>query len=140
MDHMNATAWPLVLICTLAAACSSTGTAAGDPTPDASAIIVRGSEMSGTLLTGLRGRVAGMVVRTDAGACPSITFRGQRSMLRQGNPSVYVDGAMMADTCILAQIHAADVDFVEIYTGSATGQREAQNNPFGAIFVYRVRR
>jgi hypothetical protein len=139
---MRAVHWSIALMCALPLACGSSGsgTAAADPTPAGAALVIRGAELpAGTLLSGLRGRVPGILIRTDAGACPSITFRGQRSALRQGNPSVYIDGTLMSDTCILTGIQAADVDFVEVYTSGAGAQRDAQSNPFGAIFVYRVR-
>lgn len=107
------------------------------PRVDRSVIVVRGSDMSGNLLDGLRMRVPTMMVgNRQAGACPQIMFRGPRSIRNQGNPSLYVDGALMVDTCILTQITAADVERVEIYTNSNAG---SQRNPFGTIMVYRLR-
>jgi hypothetical protein len=133
----------VLLAFTLATACtpSRSATPAGEPTPDRSGIVIRGSEMSaGTLLDGLRTRVPAIMIGRQSGACPAIIFRGQRSMLGQGNPSVYVDNTLMSDTCILAQIPTADVDWVEVYPGDSAGKAGMQRNPFGSIFVYRLRR
>jgi hypothetical protein len=57
----------------------------------------------------------------------------------QENPYVYVDGAMMADTCVLTQINAADVDYVEVSTSGNSSRAGVQRNPFGLILVFRVR-
>jgi hypothetical protein len=115
------------------------GPAGPSPGPDGSAIIVRGSELSGTLLDGLRVRVPTMMVSTQGGGCPNIMFRGPRSIRNQANPSVYVDGTLMVDTCILTQITASDVERVEIFPSGGTSRPGIQRNPFGVIMVFRVR-
>jgi hypothetical protein len=104
------------------------------------ATIVRGSEMNGMLLSGLQARVPAMSVQTTSSACPRIVFRGQRSALQQGDPTVYVDGTRMQDTCILLQIPVLEVDYVEIYMGSAGRPAGLPPNPFGTILVHRHRR
>ncbi|CAN5613589.1 hypothetical protein BH23GEM9_BH23GEM9_34310 [soil metagenome] len=132
--------WSVVLLCVLAAACGrGNGKAAADPVPDRSAFVVRGSEMSGNVLDGLRSRVPGMSVVRQSGTCPGIIFRGQRSAQFQGNPSIYIDEVLMGDTCILTQVPSSDVVYVEIYTGGTSGKSGFQRNPFGSIFVYRIR-
>ena len=101
--------------------------------------VVQGSELSaGNLLDALRTRVPTMAVSTRSGECPRIVFRGVRSQ-NQGNPSVYVDGTRMLDTCVLTQIPAADVDYVEVHPSSASSPPGIQRNPFGLILVYRLR-
>jgi hypothetical protein len=102
--------------------------------------VVRGADISGNVLDGLRGRVAGMTITARPGECPLITLRGSRSSANRGNPSVYVDGTLMRDTCILAQIPGIDVDFVEIYPGGASARTGVGRNPFGLILVFRHRR
>ncbi|MBI4419411.1 MAG: hypothetical protein HY560_01185, partial [Gemmatimonadetes bacterium] len=93
-----------------------------DPAPEGPGIVVRGSELTGNLLDGLRVRVPTMSVAYPVGECPRIVFRGQRSLRNQGNPSVYVDGTLMGDTCGLTQILASDVDHVEIYPSGNTAR------------------
>jgi hypothetical protein len=128
-------------LCAVVASCASGQTAQNDPEPtrDGSAIVVRGSEIAGNLLDGLRVRIPTMRVSTPTGECPRIVFRGPRSIRNQGNPSVYVDGTLMRDTCVLTQISASDVDHVEVYPSGITSHAGVQRNPFGLILVYRLR-
>lgn len=107
---------------------------------DDAAIVVRGSELpTGTLLDALRSRVPTMTVATRTGECPRIMFRGPRSIRNQGNPSVYVDGTLMLDTCVLSQISTYDVDYVEVYPSGNSSRAGIQRNPFGIIIVSRQR-
>lgn len=133
----------MLTLCVAASSCASTRTPENQPrdderSRDASAIVVRGSEIAGSLLDGLRTRVPMMTVSTPTGECPRIVFRGPRSMRNQGNPSVYVDGTLMRDTCVLYQISATDIDYVEVYPSGITSHAGVQRNPFGLILVYRV--
>jgi hypothetical protein len=128
-------------LCAALAGCASgqTQQTNREPTGDGSAIVVRGSEIAGNLLEGLRTRIPAMRVSTPTGECPRIVFRGPRSIRNQGNPSVYVDGTLMRDTCVLAQISASDVDHVEVYPSGISSRVDVQRNPFGLILVYRLR-
>ena len=110
----------------------------GERPRDSAAIVVRGSELSGNLLEGLRSRIPTMTVSTPSGECPRIVFRGPRSIRNQGNPTVYVDGTLMSDTCVLYQISATDIDYVEVYPSGNTSRPGVQRNPFGLILVYRL--
>ena len=107
--------------------------------PDASAIVVRGADLSGNLLDGLRTRIPTMRVSTRSGECPQIMFRGPRSVRYQGNPSVYLDGTLTIDTCVLTSIAASDVDYVEVYTSGNVSRPGIQGNAFGMIFIHRLR-
>ena len=133
--------WPILLGAVLASCASSNR--AGAPTdeaaPDNSAIVVRGSELSGNLLDALRYRVTSMRVSTGGAECPRIIFRGIRSVRNQANPTVYVDGARMGDTCILTQITSSDVDRVELYPSGNTTRTSYERNPFGLILVFSKR-
>jgi hypothetical protein len=111
----------------------------GERPRDSAAIVVRGSELSGNLLEGLRSRIPTMTVSTPTGECPRIVFRGPRSIRNQGNPTVYVDGTLMRDTCVLYQMSATDIDYVEIYPSGIASHPGVQRNPFGLILVYRLR-
>lgn len=102
-----------------------------------SAIIIQGSQLSGNLLHGLRSHIPGMRVTTPAGQCPRILFRGELSARGHGNPTVYVDGVMMIDTCILNEISTNDVERVEVYVGGNSPYGNLQRNPFGIIFIVR---
>lgn len=123
----------------LCAGCAGSTSSRSDPAPDISAIVVRGSEMSGTLLDGLRTHVPTMKVDQGGGQCPSIMFRGPRSIRNQQNPSVYVDGTLMLDTCILTQIPSHDVETVEVFPSGITSKPGILRNPFGVIVVQRLR-
>jgi hypothetical protein len=119
--------------------CRTGGAAEGGTAPDGSVIVMEGSELSGTLLDGLRIRVPAMLVTERSGQCPLIIFRGQRSMATQGNPSLYVDGTLMSDTCLLSQMPTSDVRSVEVYPSGNTSRPGIQRNPFGIILVFRNR-
>jgi len=129
----------VLLVLAAALGCAGgTSTAARNSRPAGSATVIRGSELSGNLLQSLRNRVPSMTVSDRAGECPRISFRGQ-STLDHRPPTVYVDGAMMLDTCILNQISASEVDYVEVYSNGLTGRAGVQSNPSGVILVFRVR-
>ena len=125
------------MVCCLLLGCGGkTGGLDGSPSAT-NAHVVRGSEMSGILLNSLQTRVPSMTVSRVSGECPRIVFRGFRSMRNQAPPSIYVDGTLMNETCILEQISANDVDRVEIYASGNTGRPEIASNPFGVILIYR---
>jgi hypothetical protein len=129
-----------LVLCTLTVACGASRPAGGaDAAPDRSAVVIRGADMTGNLLDALSTRMPNMRVRREGTRCPGIVFRGQRSSVQQGNPSVYVDGTLMADTCILLLIAASDVDYVEVFPSGIASGTGSQRNPFGAILVHRIR-
>ena len=86
-----------------------------------------------------RARIPAMMVTYPSNDCPRIMFRGRTSGRNQGNPSVYVDGTRMQDTCILSQINVADVDRVEVLPSGDTSRAGIQRNPAGLILVFRLR-
>ena len=91
---------------------------------------------AGRLLNALRQKVSGMTVAQGQSGCPAITLRGRRLA---GNPSIFVDGTRMADSCALVDLTTTDVDRVEIYRGAA-GPAQVAGNPNGSIVVYRIKR
>ena len=93
--------------------------------------------MSGNLLDALRYRVPTMRVSMPPGECPRILFRGIRSVRNQANPSIYIDGTRMSDSCILQQLSASDIDYVEIYPSGNTPRTSYERNPFGLILIFR---
>jgi hypothetical protein len=132
----------VAVLCAVALGCGGTATTRpAEPSAgvNGSTIVVRGSEISGTLLDGLRTRVPNMTIATQNTPCPLIFFRGPRSVRNAGNISVYVDGTQMADTCILQQMIASDVERVEIYPGGHVSEPGIQRNPNGIIMVFRLR-
>jgi hypothetical protein len=60
-------------------------------------------------------------------------------MTTQDNPSLYVDGTLMSDTCPLQQIPVTDVRSVEVYPGGIASRPGIRRNPFGIIMVFRNR-
>jgi len=125
-----------LLLTMLSAACGR-GPRPRATAPASDATIVQGSELSGNLLDGLRSRVNGIVIGAGNTGCPSITFRGGRST---GNPSIFVDGTRMGDTCFMSSMPVNDIDRVEIYRSAGSTPAYAQGNPNGAILIYRTRR
>lgn len=134
---------PSILMVAMVAGCSGNrenASRSDNVSPDRSAIVVKGSELSGNLLEGLRNRVPFMQVgHRGADDCPRIMFRGVRSIRNQANPTVYVDGTRMLDTCILLQTSSSDIDYVEIYPSGSTTRTSYEQNPFGLILIFRKR-
>lgn len=103
------------------------------------AIVLTGSDLTnvgGTLLDAMRGRVPNMRVERRRGECPLISFRGQRTLVASEDPSIYVDGTQAKDTCILDQVRVLDVDHVEVYTSGSTTLPGYLGNPNGLILVF----
>jgi len=133
----------VTLIALLATGCAAGGQLHEQPPAaahDNNAIIVKGSDMSGNLIDALRYRVPAMRVSTSPNECPRILFRGIRSIRNQANPAIYVDGTRMSDSCILQQLSASDVEYVELYPSGSTSRTAYERNPFGLILVFRRQR
>lgn len=128
------------MLAVLLMACGSGARSATNATPSSntSMVVIRGSEISGNLLDGMRSRYGRMTVAIHPGSCPQISFRGQRTLNHQP-PSVYVDNSLMLDTCILTQMNSSDIDRIEVYPSGQASRPGVQFNPSGVILVYRVR-
>jgi hypothetical protein len=74
---------------------------------------------TGTVLSALTGRVANLEITRQDAACPIISLRGQRSIIGNNAPTLYVNGTRMLDTCILDQIPVREVERIEIYSIAA---------------------
>lgn len=110
---------------------------------ESEAVTLKSEELAragGVLLDALRARVPNMHVRRRPGACPLVTFRGQRTVYASPDPTIYVDGSPAKDTCILEQIRVLDVDRVEVYTSGSTLLPGYLGNPNGLILVFLVGR
>jgi hypothetical protein len=131
----------LLASCMVVAACSGNRTQTeGNTSGGTSVIIVRGAELgAANVLDGLRTRIPNMTVTTLANQCPRISFRGQRTMRAPGNPSVYVDGTLVRDTCVLQQIPGFDVELVEVSPSGNSARPGIARNPEGVIVVVRRR-
>jgi hypothetical protein len=107
---------------------------------DGGAIVLRRDELGAgmSLLDALEARVQGMQVSRRTGACPVVSVRGRTSDRATG-ASVYVDGTLMRDTCILQQLRAADVQRVELYPVTGTPPRGYRAGTGGTIVIFRVR-
>lgn len=92
----------------------------------------------GYLMDALVGRVANLTVRRNArnSNCPTVTMRGQKTLLIPSEPRVYVDGTRALDTCILTTIRVDDVDRIEVYPMGVAGRAGYQNSPYGLILVF----
>ena len=127
------------MLCCVIGACSTrqasekqTGTA------NTSAIVIPGSEIAGSALQAIRTRIPAARIST-AGTCPRIEFRGARSLNNQPEPSIYVDGTLMGDTCALNAIFGSDIDRIEVYPSGDTPNASVRRNPSGVILIFRVR-
>jgi hypothetical protein len=105
------------------------------------AIVLRQSDMrTGTLLDALQQRIPQMYSSKLPGSpCPMLTFRGLRTVTAADNPSIYVDGTLMTNTCLLNELSTRDVEAVEVYTSGAAGRAGVQRNPNGVILIFRGR-
>ena len=129
----------LVVCCVLAGCTAARTEPKASTATSANAIVIRSSEVTGTILNSLRTRIPSMRVVTDAGRCPRIAFRGELSARNQAPPSIYVDGTLNADTCVLEMVPGHEVDRIEVYTSGDTPHSEIRRNPAGVILIYRRR-
>jgi hypothetical protein len=120
------------------AACAGTSKSAGDARqPGGNATVIRSSEMTGSVLHTLRTRIPSIRISTEGQRCPAIRFRGDLSLHNQPEPSVYIDGGLVGDTCALEHIAAHDVDRIEVYPSGDTPYSEIRRNPAGLILIFR---
>ena len=91
----------------------------------------------GDLLTALQGRVPNLrVERIPGRRCPMVVMRGERTLIGSPDPTVYVDGTAMTDTCILAQLRASEVWWVELYPGGIAPRPGYGSGTNGLILVF----
>ena len=90
---------------------------------------------SGNVLSILRTRVRNMTVRSSMG-CPTITLRGNKSLVLPSNPEVFVNGQRANDTCILESIPIDDVERVEVYPMGVSSRPGYPAHPHGLILVF----
>ena len=104
-----------------------------------SGMVFSGPEMReyrGTLLAFLYPRISGMVVNYGSSLCPSIKFRGQKSLFGSNDPVVYVDGVRTANSCILEMLSTSDISRVEVYPMGVSHRPGYEANPNGLILVF----
>jgi hypothetical protein len=125
---------------TSAAACAQHNRAAtADTSARGGATVVQGADLvsrGGSLLEALKGRVSNMRVDRMQGRCPLITLRGQKTIIGSTDPTIYIDGTRMGDTCSLDQVQVVSVERVEVYAGGISpppGYAPAAN---GTILVF----
>ena len=127
------------MFCCMLAACagskSATETSTASPS-NSSGIVIRGSEVSGTVLNALRTRIPSIRI-TSTGNCPRVAFRGALSVSNQPDPSIYVDGTLMSDMCVLTSINGQDVDRIEVYASGDTPYPTIRRNASGVILIFR---
>lgn len=131
---------PLLLLCLLlATACASASGRTGLSDRARGNGTVIGDEMinisDGTVLAVLEKRIAGMSLRRGS-ECPRITFRGQKSVLLDTSPLVYVAGQRAANTCVLESLNGDDVSSIEVYPNGVTTRPGYQSAPGGLILVF----
>jgi hypothetical protein len=134
------TAFVAVLALAVLAACSGAPRQGGERVRNqGNSIVIEGNQLrssGGTLLGAMNGRVASLRVNRLAGQCPLVSFRGQRTLTGTPGAGVYVDRSRFADTCILEQLRARDVQRVEIYPSGYTSRPGYAPNPHGLILVF----
>ena len=131
--------WSFCVLVVLAACASSRGTTREVSTSqgERSAVVIPGSEASSGVLQALRTRIPSIRITSGTGRCPHIIFRAEKSFRNQGDPSVYIDGTRMIDTCSLLDISPSDIDHIAVYESGNTPYPNVERNPFGLILIYR---
>ena len=134
---MRSLAISQLIVCCMLAGCAGSKTVDDNGSPtNSSGTTIRGSEMAGNILNALRTRIPSIRV-TATDACPRIAFRGALSMSNQPNPSIYVDGTLMGDSCVLTSINGQDVDRVEVFPSGDTPYATIRRNASGIILIFR---
>ena len=129
-----------LVVCCVVAGCSAARSEPKASTATSSnAIVIRSSEITGTILNTLRTRIPSMRVLTDAGRCPRLAFRGELSARNAAPPSIYIDGTLTADSCVLDMVPGHEVERVEVYTSGDTPHSQIRRNPSGVILIFRRR-
>ena len=129
-----------LMICCVLAGCASSKSATdnnpeGSPT-NSSGVVIRGSDMAGNVLNAMRTRIPSIRI-TATGSCPRVAFRGSLSVSNQPDPSIYVDGTLVGDTCVLTSINGQDVDRVEVFPSGDTPYPTIRRNASGIILIFR---
>src|SRR5687768_6443500 len=118
-----------VIVCCISVACAGRASQPQtDPASNGSAIIIRSADISGNVVQALRTKIPSIRV-SGSGACPQIAFRGNVSLQNQPNPTVYIDGTLLADTCALTSVSSNELDRVEVYTSGDTPYPAIRRNP-----------
>lgn len=132
----------LPLLLCLAGCATSKGAASEDSVSgDRGAIVIQGKEVGSSVVQSIRNRIpTTKIVESRTGRCPHIVFRSEKSIRNQGDPTVYIDGTRMIDTCALFDLSATDIDRIEIYPSGITPHAEIQRNPYGLILIFRGHR
>jgi hypothetical protein len=90
---------------------------------------------SGSLLHTLTGVVSQLRVR-GRDICPRLEMRGRNSIQGPSDPSVYLDGTMAGNTCLLEQLRSADVRRVEVYPMGVTSRPGYRASSGGLILLF----
>lgn len=90
----------------------------------------------GTVLAAIRGKVPGMRIQRHPDACPEVNLRRSVSYIEIPNPHVYVDGIRATDTCVLEQLRAGDVEFLEVYPSGVTRRPGYGSHTYGLILIF----
>lgn len=101
-------------------------------------MVIPSSDITGSALQAIRTRIPAARI-SNAETCPRIAFRGDRSFSNQPDPSVYIDGTLMGDTCSLNAISGNDIDRIEVYPSGDTPHAAVRRNPSGVILIFRRR-
>jgi hypothetical protein len=135
---MRTLAFSPVVLCCVLAACSTRQPSEKQAAANSSAVIIPGSEITGSALSAIRTRIPAARISTS-GTCPRIEFRGARSLNNQPDPSVYIDGTLMGDSCALNSIFGGDIERIEVYPSGDTPHANIRRNPSGIILIFRLR-
>ena len=103
------------------------------------ATVIPGNEVGSGVLQALRTRIPSVRIVTGTTRCPHIIFRAEKSFRNQGDPSVYIDGTRMIDTCSLLDISPTDIDHIAVYVSGSTPYPAVERNPNGLILIFRRR-
>lgn len=87
------------------------------------------------LLDVLRQRLTNLQIDATE-SCPDVYMRGRSSIANASNATIYVDGQRAANSCILNDLFAFNLERVEVYPMGVTQRPGYFSDPDGLILIF----
>ncbi len=98
-----------------------------------SALLVH--EQQSNVLEALQHGVPNLLVRPTTN-CPILALRQTQGLPESSNPEVYVNGTRTSNTCILENVYARNVAFIEVYPNGVTTRPGYTTSAYGLILLF----